>query len=277
MIENNVLNKIIELYNNGVSFTKIAKEVGIDRHKISYVLEKEGLYTKKKQRQKSYNKYYKDENVFEVIDTEEKAYWLGMLYADGYINEVNNFVRLVLKEEDYEHIQKFKDFLKTNSPIKYDNKRQCYSLTIFSTKLVKDLTDKGCIQAKSLILKFPTEEQVPNDLIHHFMRGYFDGDGCITHIKPDAKNRSYKYQPSFYLLGTPYFLDEYEKILLKIIDRDKPNKRIKKKSWSEYTNAIQYGGTKLVPKIFNFLYNNSTIYLNRKLEKFNQFDMHLPS
>ena len=41
-------------------------------------------------------KYDRNSNVFEKIDTEEKAYWLGFLYADGYINEEHNFITLVL-------------------------------------------------------------------------------------------------------------------------------------------------------------------------------------
>lgn len=276
MIEKEVLNKIVELYKKKKSFTEISRLVGIDRHKVSCILQKEGLYTK---RNSSHNTkiYDKDESVFEIIDTEEKAYWLGFLYADGYVNEVNNHIRIALKKEDYNHLVKFQDFIKTNTPIKYDSNRKCYVIQVFSVKIVQNLVRLGCHQAKSLTLEFPTEKQVPNHLIHHFMRGYFDGDGCITHIKPNIKNRSYKYQPSVYLLGTPAFIDEYEKRLLKVIGREKPNKRIKRKSWSDSTNAIQYGGSNLVPHIFNFLYKDATIFLDRKLSKFNAFDMQLPS
>lgn len=276
MIEKEILNKIIELYKNKKSFTEIGKQVGIDRHKISYILQKEGLYKKKNKANKNIT-YKKDETVFELIDCEEKAYWLGFMYADGYVNEVYSSIRIALKEEDYNHLVKLQQFFKTDAPIKYDKVRKCHILDIFSSKIVKDLVKLGCYQTKSLTLEFPSNNQVPLEYIHHFMRGYFDGDGCITHIKPNSKIRSYKYQPSFYLLGTPKFIDEYEKHLLKVIDRNKPNKRIQRKAWSESTNAIQYGGTKLVPKIFNFLYKDATIYLERKLEKFKSFDMQLPS
>lgn len=276
MIEKEILNKIVELYKNKKSFTEIGKIIGIDRHKVSYILQKEGLYVKKNNPNRKIT-YDKDETVFESIDTEEKAYWLGFLYADGYIDEVHSSVRVALKEEDYNHLIKMQKFFKTDTPLKYDNKRKCYIFNIFSSKIVKDLVKLGCYQAKSLTLSFPSNDIVPSKYKHHFMRGYFDGDGCITHIKPNSKARNYKYQPSFYLLGTPKFIDEYEKQLLIVIGRERPNKRIKKEIWSENTNAIQYGGTNLVPKIFNFLYKDANIYLERKLKKFMSFDMQLPS
>lgn len=276
MIEKEILNKIVELYESKKSFTEIGKVVGIDRHKVSYILQKEGLYKKKNNANKNIT-YKKDETVFEVIDTEEKAYWLGFLYADGYVSEIYSSVRVALKKEDYNHLIKLQQFFKTNTPIIYDSKRKCYILNVFSSKIVNDLVNLGCYQAKSLTLQFPSNNIIPVKYEHHFMRGYFDGDGCITHIKPNSKARSYKYQPSFYLLGTPKFIDEYEKRLLVVIGREKPNKRITRNTWSESTNAIQYGGTKLVPKIFNFLYKDANIYLERKLEKFKSFDMQLPS
>lgn len=54
-----------------------------------------------------------------------------------------------------------------------------YRLACYSKKSYTDLINKGCGINKSLILKFPDETQVPQNLISHFIRGYFDGDGCV--------------------------------------------------------------------------------------------------
>ena len=45
--------------------------------------------------------------------------------------------------------------------------------------MFNDLIKQGCVPNKSLILTFPNKYQVPKNLINHFIRGYFDGDGSI--------------------------------------------------------------------------------------------------
>ena len=115
-------------------------------------------------------------NIFETIDTEEKAYWLGFLYADGYISKYNQ-IEVSLSPEDKEHLIKLKLFVNTNTNIIEDEHR-C-RLLFCSKEMVADLAKLGCVNNKSLILTFPTEEQVPNTFLRHFLRGYVDGDGCL--------------------------------------------------------------------------------------------------
>ena len=45
---------------------------------------------------------------FDKINTEEKAYWLGFLYADGSISSKEDKIELGLAEKDLHHIEKFK-------------------------------------------------------------------------------------------------------------------------------------------------------------------------
>lgn len=239
------LEKAIELYKNGMSLTKIQKEVGIERHRLGREFKKLDINIVQN------NKIHKiNESIFEQIDTEEKAYWLGFLYADGYVSKTG--IELALKQSDYNHLVKFKKFLECDYDIKYHKSTNSYRICIHSKKIVNDLTNLGCMQAKSLILQFPTEKQVPTHLIHHFMRGYFDGDGSIC-------------RTNFSVLGTKEFLIEYESYILNYLQRNNPNKMLKK----ENINIIQYGGRIQVLKIFQFLYENATIYLERKYDKFN--------
>lgn len=251
-------NKALEMYKNGISLTQIGKELGVNRKRLSKDFKKLGITITQNGQKYSYNY-----NIFEQIDTEHKAYWLGFLYADGYNSTDHNCVELALAEYDYEHLVKFRRFIGDESiKIQYKSSTNAYKIAINSKKISHDLYNLGCVQAKSLILQFPTEEQVPNHLIHHFMRGYFDGDGSII-----AYNS--KMYPRFSVLGTPEFLSIYEDYILKKLNRNNRNKRGRSHNWSDRTEEIHYSGIEQVQKIYNFLYKDATIYLDRKFDKFN--------
>lgn len=109
----------------------------------------------------------------------------------------------------------------------------------------------GCVPNKSLILKFPTKEQVPNELIHHFVRGYFDGDGCFY-----LKNIFFNIE----IVGNNNFL----KILsLKLKEKNIENTIY---SFSKNKNVKRIIINKKESKLnfINYIYSNSNIYLNRK-------------
>lgn len=165
------IQKIIELRKSGKGVTEIGKILNIDRVAVSRNLKKLGYDT-------SRNPLIK--NIFHIIDTEEKAYWLGFLYADGYVSKYNQ-IEVSLSLEDEEHLIKLKQFINTNTNIIKDEHR-C-RLLFCSKELANDLAQLGCVNNKSLILQFPTEQQVPQELIRHFLRGYVDGDGCLCYTK----------------------------------------------------------------------------------------------
>lgn len=163
------IQKIIKLRASGNGVTEIGRILNLDRAAVSRNLKKLGIDT-------SRNTLIKD--IFHQIDTEEKAYWLGFLYADGYISKYNQ-IEVSLALEDESHLEKLKKFVNTNTNIIKDNHR-C-RLLFCSKELANDLALLGCINNKSLILTFPTEEQVPQKFLRHFLRGYVDGDGCLCY------------------------------------------------------------------------------------------------
>lgn len=120
----NMEKDIIPLYNQGVSLTKIAKLFNTSRDTLSSRLKKMGIEVINIQNSTKFN-----ENIFDVIDTEEKAYWLGFLYADGYIETPNDnkksySMELALKLSDVEHLIKFNDFMQHNkNNVKVDSYR----------------------------------------------------------------------------------------------------------------------------------------------------------
>ncbi len=138
------------------------------------------------------SKYKYNKDYFKVIDTEEKAYWLGFLYADGCINELHKNgktcsmnLELTLAKVDKEHLEKFAKAIETNVPIKqrisrYKGKEYVSNrIIINSTKMCKDLCDLKCIPNKTYGIRFPDTNIVPKCFMKDFLRGFFDGDGCI--------------------------------------------------------------------------------------------------
>ena len=128
-------------------------------------------------------KYNVNDVYFNKIDTEEKAYWLGFLLADGCIHERDGQDRLslVLGIKDKNHLEKFKKSLSFEGPIiDYTKKSGLFIglihsyIRITSQLLVNDLAKVGCMPRKTLTLEFPI---IYDELRHHFIRGYFDGDG----------------------------------------------------------------------------------------------------
>lgn len=139
--------KIIIAYKNNVSLRQIEKEFNVTRNTTAKFLEKRGIKTTKGNH---YRKYFHNENFFENIDTEEKAYWLGFLYADGYITERSNgygqeSFGITLSAEDENHLIKFKHSIQATNPINSDNSKKYpqKKIVLTSQKTVNDLIEQG--------------------------------------------------------------------------------------------------------------------------------------
>lgn len=194
---------------------------------------------------------------FHTIDTEEKAYWLGFLYADGSVGSKEDKVELGLAEKDYHHLEKFKDFIGLPNKISYRESTKSYRYSFRSKSCKQDLINQGCVPKKSLILKFPTKEQVPRELIRHFIRGYFDGDGWFS-------NTGSCFQVG--IIGTEDFIKGFlehapitkdNKIF--IVHREGGAKRYVFSKLEDVTNFL------------NWIYKDSKIYLDRKYEHYLEF------
>ena len=236
-----------ELYLQGKTLNQIKYELQLDPGKLSKYLKLNGVKIERLPHKKKINK-----NIFEVINTEEKAYWLGFLYADGYVGLTDNRVELTLQLSDVNHIKKFKTFLNSDCKISTNSYRS--RLSIKDEKIKKDLINLGCTPQKSLILKFPTDDKVPKELIRHFIRGYFDGDGslCVT-----EKTKSID------ILGTYDFL--YQLCLESNIAT---SKIYVSKSKSNKVFRIVLGSRIDLYNFPKYIYDDCDIYLDRKYEKF---------
>jgi len=196
--------------------------------------------------------------IFETIDTEEKAYWLGFLYADGSVGSTDNRIELGLAEKDLMHIEKFRDFIGIPNKISYRSNTKSYRYCFKSIPCKADLINKGCIPQKSLKLKFPTEEQVPSDLIKHFIRGYFDGDGWFT-------NTEDCFQVG--IIGTEDFIKGF----LDSIEIENKNNKIFTVHREDGAKRYVFGAYQDVLNFLNWIYKDCNVYLDRKYEHYLDF------
>jgi len=230
-------------------------------------------------------KYTVNHDFFEIIDTEIKAYWLGFMYADGHLSQRKDCsTQITLTQVNKLILEQFKLDIEATYPIGtytsysgfiHKNGELCkYSkITIASNKMATDLIDKGCVQNKSLILKFPTSEQVPDHLIHHFIRGYFDGDGSVFQQKGTRHYKNYS-SISHYLgvniCGTKEFLiGMHEKLMFLPKDAHVIHKE-ERKSTNCYN--LRLTSTKRCILFKEFIYKDSTRYMARKKETFRDYN-----
>lgn len=254
---------IVKLYNEeNKSIKALGKLYNCDERLISKILKNNNVNIRKG---RYYNKiYHINEAFFDTIDTEEKAYILGFLYADGSSNGVDRFsINLAIYDRDI--LEKIRKALESNAPIKIKNgykiKNTNYtgaptaSLTIHNTKLCQRLQELGVIQKKTYILDFP--EFIPENLIPHFVRGYFDGDGTIT--------RNRKGEPRIGLISTRRFL---EKLQLKMSFLEKPLPIQGRKKLNENIGIIDILDKEAVRKFCEWVYKDANIYCERKYNRY---------
>lgn len=103
------------------------------------------------------------------------------MYADGAVSSTNSAVEISLKLSDAKHLYKFKIFLNAKRDIHLDFKVKRCRFSVMSKHFKERLIELGCTPRKSLTLQFPTEKQVPREFIVPFLRGYYDGDGVLSH------------------------------------------------------------------------------------------------
>lgn len=259
--------EIIRLYNEEhLSTIDIANLYKVPVSTVYYTMKE--IWNVEIRNFKEMSKYKVNHDSFNVISNEEQAYWLGFMYADGFIS--NDYVGLSLAKIDIPHIEKFKIFLKSNHNIKvYKTKidklvktENYYGRILFkSPTMVKDLIKLGCVENKTFELQFPSDKIVPRALRKHFIRGYFDGDGSLVLSKGSI---------NFKILGTSEFLTGIISTLNECIeDYDFKEKLYRTSDDIEKNNFyLSYGGRIKTKKVMDWLYQDSTIYLDRKYDKY---------
>mgnify|MGYP001148009924 CR=1 FL=1 len=252
--------EIVKQYLSGENATNIAPNYGITNTAILGLLHRRNI--KIRSQSQIQRKYSIDETFFDNIDTQEKAYFLGFLYADGYNNTNHNAVNLSLKEADKEILIKLNNLLQPAKPLQFVNMESQrkqgikasnqYRLVIANKHISNRLNELGCVQAKTYILEFP--EWLNINLYPHFIRGYNDGDGYIG-----KRNIS--------ITSTDMFCNKLKYIFKNILNITS-SIRIRHPGHNNNICMLEISGGRQCKKLLDWLYKDATIYLQRKYDSY---------
>lgn len=242
---------IIQDYQEGLSLAAVGRKWHCDPSTVKNILKAYNVSTRNRsEARRQFLHYTLNEDIFDKIDIPEKAYWLGVMYSDGYISKTKytNKFGISVSLKDKEWLEKYKTFLNYSGEVKiYETVEGSYKagvqyarLLIGNNKIVDDLEKWGVVEHKSKVLK--TLPKI--DFLDDFIRGYIDGDGSLR-----------KDYPCFQISGTQEFLLSIAKYL-KIDYRLYPDKTI-------YT--LRYN-TKESEDLEKRLYSNAKVYLQRKYD-----------
>lgn len=246
-----------EAVKSGLTIAEISKGLGISKSAVNRRLRILGINIP------NYHNALKfDNTVFDTIDSEEKAYWLGFLYADGYVSSDKNIIAVTLKADDWNHLEKLKVFFRAFShkvvygtTILNGKQYSNCSLQVCDKHLKERLVSLGCTPRKSLTLKFPDISIfTKSSLVYSFIRGYVDGDGCLTFSKSGRLELN--------ILGTEEFLSGIQRIFP---NRFKSIHHIKRTKSDICKISVTGNNADYVSTI---LYQNASIYLQRKFDRF---------
>lgn len=253
--------QILELYKQGKTGKEIQIEIGLKNHQPIYnFLKKNHLVYNPK-------KYYRihtiNENYFKVINTEEKAYILGFLCADGHVSK--NGVEFDISQKDTDILYHIRKCLNSDAPIlEYLSKNPYNESTrkilgkskvrFNSVKLAESLFEKGLTTNKTYTLNSSILKFIPKYLIRHFLRGYFDGDGNVLYGVRYSSGIKYNIN----ICGN-------EEFLLNTFQKYFPsNNKMYYDTKSKQCYIWKLSSRENVTRFLKYLYDNSSIRLARK-------------
>lgn len=241
-------------FQNGVFLKDLAIKFGMDKETISRILNETQAPERKNHNR--INKRIKSD-YFSIIDSGEKAYWLGLLLTDGSVDG-DKRVRLQLQARDKELLEKFKEHLGLDCSLIYDSRGSgCYSVEFTDKQIFTDLSQYGVVPNKTYNTKNLPLSKIPQKYHIDFCRGLFDGDGCLTFSK-DKLDVTFHFTTYFESMAA-----DFQILVDSIINKTEHNNPYFTSCWH-----VQWRGRQQVLKILDYLYENSTIHLKRKYDKY---------
>ena len=254
-------NLVIERYNELKNLKKVAKSFGVSLRPIKRILKKNNVKL-------SNRRYEVNHSYFKVIDSEEKAYWLGFLYADGCIRKTKtgSQINLKLSIKDENHLIKFKNDLGSEHIISYNRSKtktkkgedsfseNCI-ISINSNQIVADLITQGCLPRKTFTIDKPN---IDEKYYKHFIRGYYDGDG----------NFFYSEKTKLSVVTIVCASKKFRNFIIDVMSKI-PNIGKIHEDNSKYT--IKITNIVGIVEFLSYIYNDSNIELTRKKEYYEKY------
>lgn len=251
------------LYQSGYTQKQVASIVGCSLTTVRRRMGQLGIVG----RSNGSRKYQLREDVFDEIDTETKAYWLGFLLADGCIAKsagTRRAVRVFLKRSDAGHLRKLAKFFNYRGKLYSDERDHPRVGIVFnSANICQPLLDRGWLEYKrhgnTRIV-----ESIPDYLFNHFFRGYFDGDGCISYHKRNLRNNK-DWQVTI--------VCKHRAPLELFAERLAPIWRsIKQPHPRNSVYTLVYNGNNKLLNLIEWMYKDATVYLDRKMFRRREFE-----
>jgi hypothetical protein len=242
------IKRIIELYNNGTPIDDICKECDISPRGITGIRQRLGIPVRDS------HTYAVNENFFKEWSN-EMAWVLGLIITDGNIH--TNLNSFSFSQQDEPLVMKVRDLLGSTHPIiPPRHTTKAYVLNIGSQTMVKDLNKLGVTPAKSLTMNFPT---IPNNYLHHFVRGVFEGNGWV--------------QDRGYVLNVTSGSKDFAEGLLEVFLEWGLNSRITTEEGKNTVYRIRVSGKNDVEIFYSLIYYDcGENFSSKKRERFYHFE-----
>lgn len=259
--------EICQRYIAGESTVSLGKAFGVSKANVRRLLMTREI-PRRENTPELHRTYQCNHAYFNQPLDEERAYWIGFLLADGFVSYGKSPTRrgapcigISLSIVDLVHVERFRDAIQSNHPIKQPIAKSGYGtgftmarLVVASQELVSGAERFGIVQHKTKICTTP---QLPQELMRHMYRGYVDGDGGLSLYQ----NRRWQ-DAAFDVVGTESFLQDFASWLITNAGTN-PIIPVKSNNTTAIMN-LRYGGMSQVSDILHVLYDDATIYLERK-------------
>lgn len=243
--------EMIKLYLDGSSTSDIANLANVTSRYVHMVLTDNNVEMRARGSWK--RKYDINEDFFKTWSN-NMAYILGFFIADGVI--VKNCQTVSISQKEKEILEDIKKEIKSNHPLCINKNTGVFMLNLNSKIMKNDLINiHGITPCKSYDVQFP---YVPEEFLHHFIRGYFDGDGYVNYQK---------YTVSF-VGGSHNFMQSLSEILYE--QNFHPNFINKDTHY-----RVILSGRRTIKLFSDWIYKEKELFLQRKYEVFQQETLNL--
>jgi hypothetical protein len=243
---------LLELYTDQVSVANLAIKFQMGKKRVNAFIDAAGI---RRDNSNHGRKQFFNEHIFDVIDTQEKAYWLGYLFADGKSSTITTSVILLLALKQEAQMVKFAQFIGADPAevIHRDNDRYI-RLRVSSKHMTDTLAKLGLKDGKRKTLQWPP---IQDDMEMHFLRGYMDGKGSL---KVNDKTGDWSMTTS----GTSHLCEGIQSALLKrglirILGKGKGS-----------ASGFSFTGNAKIQEVLDLLYADSSIHSEERYQKYQQ-------